>query len=79
VDSFVVLYIAFVLGPQHWPIGLFLAVGTVNYSYKMLMAVALIPLLYIGRRLIHAYLGIETAGRLRAHAAGDDADDEVRA
>ena len=25
IDSFVVLYIAFVIGPQHWPMGLFLA------------------------------------------------------
>ena len=25
VDSFVVLYIAFVIGPQHWPLGLFTA------------------------------------------------------
>jgi hypothetical protein len=32
----VVLYIAFVIGPQHWPIPLFLAVSTVNYAYKML-------------------------------------------
>ncbi len=56
VDSFIVLYIAFVIGPQHWPIPLFLAVGTVNYCYKMAMAIALIPLLYLGRRLIRAYL-----------------------
>ena len=62
VDSFVVLYIAFVLGPQHWPVSLFLAVGTVNYAYKMLMAIALIPLLYLGRRLIRAYLGAPAAG-----------------
>ena len=27
VDSFIVLYIAFVIGPQHWPVPLFLAVG----------------------------------------------------
>ena len=56
VDSFIVLYIAFVIGPQHWPIPLFLAVGTVNYCYKMAMAIALIPLLYLGRRIIRAYL-----------------------
>jgi uncharacterized integral membrane protein (TIGR00697 family) len=56
VDSFVVLYIAFVIGPQHWPVPLFLAVGTVNYAYKMALAIALIPLLYVGRRLIRAYL-----------------------
>ncbi len=30
IDSFVVLYIAFVLGPQQWPIPQFLAVGMVN-------------------------------------------------
>ncbi|MEZ5459812.1 MAG: VUT family protein [Steroidobacteraceae bacterium] len=34
IDSFVVLYIAFVLGPQRWPIPQFLAVGTVNYFYR---------------------------------------------
>ena len=43
VDSFVVLYIAFVLGPQHWPMELFLAVGTVNYVYKFVVAIALTP------------------------------------
>ena len=63
IDSFIVLYIAFVLGPQHWPIPLFLAVGTVNYLYKMSMAIALIPLLYLGRRLIRAYLAAPVASR----------------
>ena len=44
LDSFVVLYIAFVIGPQKWPVSQFLAVGTVNYLYKMSAAIALIPL-----------------------------------
>lgn len=69
VDSFVVLYIAFVLGPQHWPMSLFLAVSSVNYLYKMLAAVALIPLLYLMRRAIDAYLGRERAEQLRHQAA----------
>ena len=69
VDSFVVLYIAFVLGPQQWPVDLFLAVGTVNYGYKMTMAIALIPLIYLGRRLIERYLGAAEATRLKAEAA----------
>jgi hypothetical protein len=69
VDSFVVLYIAFVLGPQQWPLSLFLAVGTVNYCYKMLAAVALSPLLYVSRRWIESYLGPEEAARLKAQAA----------
>jgi queuosine precursor transporter len=72
VDSFVVLYIAFVLGPQHWPMSLFLAVATVNYGYKLLMAVLLIPLIYLTRRGIRAYLGAATAQRLElaARASG---------
>ena len=69
VDSFVVLYIAFVLGPQHWPASLFLAVGTLNYGYKMLAAIALIPLLYLARAGIHRYLGRARADELRALAA----------
>jgi len=68
VDSFVVLYIAFVLGPQQWPISLFLAVGTVNYGYKLLMAVLLIPLIYFTRRAIRAYLGRDASERLQAAA-----------
>jgi len=69
VDSFVVLYIAFVLGPQQWPLDLFLAVGTVNYVFKMALATALIPLIYLGRRLIERYLGADEAARLKAEAA----------
>ena len=69
VDSFIVLYIAFVLGPQQWGMGLFLAVGTLNYAYKMAAAVALIPLLYLVRRVITGFLGREQAGQLRASAA----------
>ena len=69
VDSFVVLYIAFVLGPQHWPMPQFLAIGTVNYAYKMLAAIALIPLLYLVRRAITRYLGAQRAGELRHRAA----------
>lgn len=68
IDSFVVLYIAFVLGPQHWPIPLFLAVGTVNYGYKLLMAFLLIPLIYLTRLGIRAYLGRSAAEALQARA-----------
>ena len=69
LDSFIVLYIAFVLGPQKWPVSQFLAVGTVNYVYKMAAAIALIPLLYLARRVIERYLGADLAHRLRAEAA----------
>ena len=55
IDSYVVLYIAFVLGPQHWPLSLFLAVGTVNYLYKALVALLATPVLYLVHGLIDRY------------------------
>ena len=69
LDSFVVLYIAFVIGPQHWSIPQFLAIGCVNYVYKMTAAIVLIPLLYLGRVVIEKYLGHAEAERLRNEAA----------
>jgi uncharacterized integral membrane protein (TIGR00697 family) len=71
LDSFIVLYIAFVIGPQQWSIPQFLAVGTVNYAYKMTAAIALIPLLYVARAGIKSYLGSGEAERLRREAASD--------
>lgn len=70
-DSFVVLYIAFVIGPQHWPTAQFLAIGTLNYLYKMGAAIALIPLLYLARIVIHRYLGRARADELREQAASE--------
>lgn len=68
VDSYIVLYIAFVIGPQQWPIDLFLAVGTVNYLYKITAAILLIPLIYGMRRVIQGYLGKQQAAALEARA-----------
>jgi uncharacterized integral membrane protein (TIGR00697 family) len=68
IDSFVVIYIAFVLGPQKWSIPLFMAVATVNYAYKVLMAFALIPLIYLTRRAIHAYMGESVAHEMQQQA-----------
>ncbi len=68
IDSFIVLYIAFVLGPQQWEIPRFLAVGTVNYSYKFSMAILLIPLLYLAHYLIDKYLGKEKAEEMKREA-----------
>lgn len=68
VDSFLVLYIAFVIGPQKWPIPLFLAVASVNYAYKLLMAFLLIPLIYVTRMLIRGYLGTKASEHLQETA-----------
>jgi uncharacterized integral membrane protein (TIGR00697 family) len=69
IDSFVVLYIAFVIGPQHWPIALFLAVGTVNYCYKVVAAIVLTPAIYAARRGLDAYLGRELSEEMKLRAA----------
>jgi len=69
VDSFVVLYIAFVLGPQQWPIPLFLAVATVNYAYKAVVAVAATPVIYAAHAAVDRWLGREAADALKARAA----------
>jgi len=68
IDSYVVLYIAFVIGPGQWPFNRFLAIGTVNYGYKVLMAILLIPMLYVMHHLIDRYLGEKKANRLRKEA-----------
>ena len=71
VDSFVVLYIAFVLGPQKWSMELFLAVGTVNYAYKFVVAVVLTPVIYMAHYVIDWYLGQDVSLRMRMEARGD--------
>lgn len=68
-DSFIVLYVAFVLGPQHWPLSLFFAVGLVNYVYKSCFALAATPVLYGVHRLIDRWLGHDVAEAMKQRAA----------
>jgi uncharacterized integral membrane protein (TIGR00697 family) len=69
IDSFIVLYIAFVLGPQQWSVRLFLAVATVNYAYKAIVAVLATPVIYAAHALIDRWLGPEQARAMKARAA----------
>ncbi len=66
IDSFVVLYLAFV--------GIFsnqqiLAIGFTNYLYKFSVAILLTPAIYLGHYVIDRYLGKENASRLSEEAA----------
>ena len=65
IDSYVVLYIAFGLGPQQWSFSRLFAVGTVNFGYKILIAILLIPALYLGHYLIDKYLGEALSKQMR--------------
>ncbi len=55
VDTFIVLYIAFVL-PGKWTNAEFLKVATSNYFYKLLIAVGVTPVIYIVHVMIDNYL-----------------------
>jgi uncharacterized integral membrane protein (TIGR00697 family) len=55
VDTFVVQYIAFVL-PGKWAYNDFLVNASWGYSFKLLVALALIPLIYLGHYVIGKYL-----------------------
>lgn len=68
IDSYVVIYIAFVLSPEAWSNDLFMAVSTVNYTYKVVMAVLLLPLIYLMHWLIDNYLGEDLAAEMREAA-----------
>lgn len=55
VDSLVVLYIGFVLTGAI-PMSEFLRIGFTNYSIKLLIAIALTPLIYVGHFAVRRYL-----------------------
>lgn len=66
IDSFVVLYIAF--------LGVFsgqqiIAVGITNYIYKFSIAILLTPVIYLGHYAIDRYLGKENAQKISDEAA----------
>lgn len=69
VDSFIVLFIAFKIG-NNWSWQLVLAVCLVNYSYKVVMAIVLTPLIYLLEYGIERYLGTETTRQMKRAAMG---------
>jgi queuosine precursor transporter len=71
IDSFVVLFIAFYIGPDHWSFVMVMAVAMVNYLYKFVVAIAVTPLLYAVHWGIDTYLGKELAEQMIEAAAKD--------
>jgi hypothetical protein len=68
IDSYVVLVVAFYIGAQ-WDITLVLAIGTLNYIYKFIMAIVLTPVIYLAHAIIDRYLGEELAEKLKLAAS----------
>lgn len=67
IDSYVVLLVAFYWGAD-WGFMQVIAIGTVNYLYKCVMAIVLTPLIYLGHRLIENYLGPITSREMKFEA-----------
>jgi len=60
IDSFVILFIAFYfLG--NWSLDQVFRVGLIQYLYKVFIAIALTPLIYLVHIVIDNYLGKETS------------------
>ena len=67
IDSYVVLIIAFYVGAK-WPLAQVIAIGTVNYFYKVTLAILLLPAIYIMHYVIEKYLGKDLAEKMRTDA-----------
>lgn len=75
IDSFVVLGVAFYVGPKidpsngtPWTLSMLLSIGTGNYIYKFVVAILMTPVIYIGHYFIDRYLGHEKAAEMRVAA-----------
>ena len=68
IDTFVVLVVAFA---GQLALGEIVAITLFNYGYKVLIAIAITPLVYVGHALIDRYLGHETAEVLEARAEAE--------
>ena len=67
IDSYVVIYVAFVIG-GNWTITQFFQVATMNYILKFILAIVMIPLLLVISKLIDRYLGKELAKKIKTDA-----------
>ena len=66
VDTFIVQFIAFVV-PGYWTIDMFLKNASYGYAFKLLVAVAVIPVIYLVHFLIDKYLGDEASHDMIKH------------
>jgi uncharacterized integral membrane protein (TIGR00697 family) len=63
IDSYVVLFIAFYWGAD-WSAETVLKIGTINYIYKLCVAILLTPVLYIVHAGIDQYLGKDLSEKM---------------
>lgn len=71
IDSYIVLIIAFYIGSD-WELSRVLAIGTVNYIYKFVMAFLLTPVIYGVHAWIENFLGKDLALQMKSEAMGNE-------
>ncbi len=67
IDSFVVIFIAFKIG-QGWSFPKVMAIVLVGYSYKLVVAICITPIIYLVHHLIENYLGKVIAADMKESA-----------
>jgi hypothetical protein len=77
VDTFIVQFIAFVV-PGVWTFDVFLRNATYGYAFKLLVAVAVIPVIYLVHFWIDKYLGDEISHDMIKHTAEKALHHEVK-
>jgi len=73
LDSVVVLYIGLAI-PFHWTLQEFVNVAVPNYLIKLVLAVAMTPVIYAVHAAVERYLGHELAHQLAESAARQSGD-----
>ena len=68
IDSYVVLLIAFWIGSD-WELVRVLAIGTMNYIYKFVVAILLTPAIYLAHNLVDSYVGATIADEMKSSAS----------
>ena len=68
IDSYVVLIIAFWIGSD-WELVRVLAIGSVNYVYKFVVAIIMTPIIYLAHDVIDNYLGKPLATEMKLNAS----------
>jgi len=77
IDTFVVLGIAFWL-PGKMTTSIFLNAAFTGYTFKLIIAVVLTPLIYVGHNVIEKYLGDEEANMIIKKAAEESLQHKVK-
>lgn len=77
IDSFVVLFIAFYIGPrvsanqgQPWSLKLVMSICVGNYVYKFFVAILMTPVIYLVHNWIEKYLGHDIANQMKQESMG---------